>query len=76
MLINKAEHRSKISYNKPVIKFASFIVNTKHLTSVAELAHSKHLNENVMRLPYTRGQVKHLSISENQTNYNFDNVFT
>ena len=29
-----------------------------------------------MRLPYTRVQVKHLSIPKNQTSYNFDNVFT
>ena len=29
-----------------------------------------------MRLPYTRVQVKHLSIPQNQTSYNFDNVCT
>ena len=30
----------------------------------------------VMRLPYTRVQIKHLSIPQNQTSYNIDNVFT
>ena len=29
-----------------------------------------------MRLPYTRVQVKHLWITQNQTSYNFDNVLT
>jgi len=29
-----------------------------------------------MRLPYTCVQVKHLSIPVNQSNYNFDNIFT
>ena len=61
---------------KAVIQFASFIVYTKQLTSEAEYAHSELLKEKVMSLPYTRVQVKHLSIPQNQTNYNFDNVFT
>ena len=61
---------------KPVIQFASLIVHTKQLTSEAELAHRALLREKVMRLPYTRVQVKHLSIPQNQTNYSFDNVFT
>ena len=30
----------------------------------------------VMRLPYTRVQVKHLSIPQKQMNYNFKNVYT
>ena len=29
-----------------------------------------------MKLPYSRVQVKHLSIPQNQTSYAFDNVFT
>jgi len=61
---------------KPVIQFAGFIVHTKQLTSEAELAHRALLREKVMRLPYTRVQVKHLSIPANQTHYNFDNIFT
>ena len=61
---------------KAVIQFASFIIYTKQLSSKAEFAHTELLKETVMRLPYTRVQVKHLSISQNQTNYNFDNVFT
>ena len=61
---------------KAVIQFASFIVYTKQLTNEAEYAHSELLKQKVMRLPYTRVQVKHLSIPQNQTSYNFDNVFT
>ena len=61
---------------KAVIQFASFIVYTKQLTSEAEIAHKVLLRQKVMSLPYTRVQVKHLSIPQNQTNNNFDNVIT
>ena len=49
---------------KEVIQFALIIVYTKQLTS-EEMAHSKLLEKQVMRLPYTRVQVKHLSIPKN-----------
>ena len=49
-------------------------IQKKQLTSEAELAHSELLKEKVMRLRYTRAQVKHLLIFQNQTYYNFDNV--
>ena len=42
----------------------------------SRIAHRELLKEKVMRLPYTRVQVKHLSILQNQINYNFDNVCT
>ena len=59
-----------------MIQFASFIVYTNQLTSEAERANRELLRQKLMRLPYTRVQVKHLSIPQKQTNYNFDNVFT
>ena len=61
---------------KAVIQFALFIVYTKQLTSEAELAHRKLFRQKVMRFPYRCVQFKHLSIPQNLTNYNFDNVFT
>ena len=47
---------------KAVIQLASFIVYTKQLTNEAEYAHSELLKQKVMRLLYTRVQVKHFSI--------------
>ena len=61
---------------KAVIQFASLIIHTKQLTREAKKVHKTLLDKQVMRLPYTRVQVKHLSIFQNQTSYNFDNVFT
>ena len=61
---------------KAVIQFASFIIYTKQHNIEAEYAHSELLKQKVMRMPYTRVQFKHLSIPQNQTSYNFDNVFT
>ena len=43
---------------------------------MAELAHRELLITENMKLPYTRMQVKHLSISADQTSYAFDYVFT
>ena len=59
-----------------MIQFPSFIVYTKQLTNEAEYALSELIKQKVMRIPYTRVQVKHLSIPQNQTSYNFDNGFT
>ena len=61
---------------KPVITFAGLYIHTKQLTSEAELAQRALFRERVMRLAYTRVQVKHMSIPTQQTFYNFDNLFT
>ncbi|MCP6768589.1 hypothetical protein NL529_27485, partial [Klebsiella pneumoniae] len=58
------------------IEYAEFVIHTKQLTDVAELALRKLVQTQNMKLPYTRVQVKHLSIPQNQTSYAFDNVFT
>ena len=55
---------------------ASLVIRTKQLTDVAELAHRELLLTHNMKLPYTRVQVKNLSIPANQTLFGFDNVFT
>ena len=57
------------------IEHASLVIHTKQLTDVAELAHRELLTTQNMKLPYTRVQVKHLSIPQQQTSYAFD-VFT
>ena len=61
---------------KMKIEYAALVIHTKQLTDVAELAHRELLLSQNMKLPYTRVQVKHLSIPQNQTSYAFDNVFT
>ena len=60
---------------KVVIEHAALLIHTKQLTSEGELAHRELLTKRPMKLPYSRVQVKHLSIPQNQTSYNFD-VFT
>jgi len=60
----------------PIITYAGMFIHTKQLSSEAELAQRALLRERVMRLPYTRVQMKHMSIPANQTFYNFDNLFT
>ena len=61
---------------KVKILHAALVIHTKQLTDVAELAHREILLTRNMKFPYTRVQVKHLSIPANQTSYAFDNVFT
>ena len=58
------------------IEQATLVIHTKQLTDVVELAHRELLLSENIKLPYTRVQVKHLSIPANQTSYAFDNVFT
>ena len=70
-----AQKQAQQNY-KAVIMHASLIVHTKQLTSEAELAQRELLQEKVMRLLYSRVQVKHLSIPANQMSYSFHNVFT
>ena len=61
---------------KVKILYAALVIHTKQLTDVDELAHRELFLTRNMKLPYTRVQVKHLSIPANQTSYAFDNVFT
>ena len=58
------------------ILHAALVIHTKQLTDVAELAHRKLMLTKNMKLPYTRLQVKHLTIPANQTSNAFDIVFT
>ena len=50
---------------KEVIERAALVIHTKQLTSEAELAHRELLTKRPMKLPYSRVQVKHLSIPQN-----------
>ena len=56
---------------KVKIMHATLIVHTKQLTDVTELAHRELMLTRNMKLPFTRVQVKHLSIPANQISYAF-----
>ena len=61
---------------KLVIHSINLIILTKQLTSTALKAHIKLIQLQNMRHYYSRVQIKLLSIYENQTSIDFDNVFT
>ena len=61
---------------KMAIKKMDLIINTKQLTSTAQMAHNKLIHVHNMQTHYSRIKVKHLSIPENQTLISFDNVVT
>ena len=61
---------------KVKILHTALVIHTKQMTDVAELAHRELMLTRNMKLPYTRVELKHLSIPANQTSYEFDNVFT
>ena len=61
---------------KLAIQSVSLTIRMKQLSSEAELAHRQLVQSRPMKLPYTRVQLKHLSIAANLTSATFDNVFT
>ena len=58
-----------------VIQNVSFIIRTKKLADAAELSIRKLLLEKNIKLPYSKVQVKHLTIPANVTTQDFDGVF-
>jgi len=61
---------------KLVIQNVMLTVHKKELTSEADLAHRELNRERSMKLPYTRVQMKTLSISANLTSFSVDNLFS
>jgi len=62
---------------KVVIDSAHLTIRTKELIGDAALGHIAILEQGKSALiPHQRVQVKHLSIPQNHTSYNFENVFT
>jgi len=61
---------------KLTIQTAVLTIHMKELTSDAELAHRELNRERLMKLPYTRVQMKTYSIAANLTSVSFDNIFT
>jgi hypothetical protein len=62
---------------KVVIEKVVLNIGTKELISDAALAHTAILEQGKSALiPHQRVQVKHFSIPQNTTSYNFENVFT
>lgn len=62
---------------KVVIEKAVLTIRTKELIGDAALAHTAILEQGKSAMiPHQRVQIKHLSIPQNTTSYNFENVFT
>ena len=62
---------------KVVIEKVVLSIRTKELIADAALAHTAILEQGkCAMIPHQRVQVKHLSIPQNTTSYNFENVFT
>ena len=60
---------------KVVIMDVSFIIRTKKLADAAELSIRKLLLDKNIRLPYSKVQVKHLTIHSNVTTQDFDKIY-
>ena len=61
---------------KLVIQSVILIIHTKKLTSTAYVTLMDFFVQQYMRHHFSRVQIKHLSITDNQTSINFDNAFT
>ena len=68
---NQAQENFKVK-----ILHAELVIHTKQLTDVAGLAQRELLLLMNMKLPYTRVQMKKLSISAKQTSKAIENIFT
>ena len=51
-------------------------MRTKQLTEATELAHRSIVQKQNMRLPFSKVQLKHLSVAQGLGSVAFDNVFT
>ena len=60
---------------KAVIQSVTFHIRTKKLSDAPELSIRKLLLERNIKLPYTKVQVKHLTIPANVTSQDFDGIF-
>jgi hypothetical protein len=60
---------------KVAIQNVSFIIRTKKLSETVHLAILKNLLLKNIRLPYTKVQVKHLTIPANVTSQDFDGIY-
>ena len=60
---------------KAVIQSVSFLIRTKRLSDAPDLSIRKIWQERNMKLPYSKVQVKHLTIPANVTSQDFDGIF-
>jgi hypothetical protein len=60
---------------KAAIQNVSFMIRTKKLSESVDLAIRKNLLLKNIRLPYTKVQVKHLTIPANVTTQDFDGIY-
>ena len=58
------------------IETVELIMHTKQLTEATELAQRSIVQKQNMRLPFTKVQLKHLSVAQGLESVAFDNVFT
>ena len=58
------------------IETVELIMRSKQLTEATELAHRSIVQKQNMRLPFTKVQLKHLSVAAGLGSVAFDNVFT
>ena len=58
------------------IETVELIMQTKQLTEATEVAHRSIVQKQNMRLPFTKVQLKHLSVAAGHGSIAFDNVFT